>query len=99
MSASVDGVGGVGGVGDGRGPIGRSRLSEFSFAGGDRGIQDDLVREVMWRAAQVAVYDRIDAKIAEFDAGISDILSELLYVHMFALRGLLPTLLDCCLVS
>lgn len=74
----------VSGVGGGRGPIHRSRLSEFSFAGGDHSVQDDLVREIMWRAAQVAVDDIINIKIAEFDAGISDILSELLYV--FSIR-------------
>lgn len=71
---------GAGGVGGRNGSVPRSRLSEFSFAGGDRGVQSELVREVMKRAAEVGLTDAIDGKIAEFEGGAKTNMHGILYV-------------------
>lgn len=68
------------GVGGSKGSVPRSRLSEFSFAGGDRAVQSELVREVMKRAAEVGLTDAIDGKIAEFEGGAKTNMHGILYV-------------------
>lgn len=73
------GVGGVSGNGR-RGYIPYSRLGEFADAGGDHVLQENLVRDVLWRVAQVTSEDFIDEKIRQFDQRVPEIISDLWYV-------------------
>lgn len=70
-----------GGVGGGKGSVPRSRLAEFSFSGGDRGVQSELVRQVMKRAGEIGLTDAIDGKIAEFEGGAKTRMTGILYVE------------------